>query len=474
MADRGKYSQLPEVWRDNRITQDAEYFYHYDEHGRLTENDERHVRPGGSYVHHYDYDHQHRLTHYRCEQQGAVLLESRYGYDPLGRRISKRIVRTTRERGTLSGEDYIYLNKTPEAAWYGWDGDRLTTTETDTQRIQMIYTPGSFTPLVRIETQTAELAKAVSRTLAEKFQQEANMTFPPELVDMVDTLEAELQRGELSEANRAWLAQSRLTPEQIKSQIEPEYLPQRKIHLYHCDHRGLPLALVSQDGKTDWSADYDAWGNVLREDNPHNLQQLIRLPGQQWDEETGLYYNRHRYYDPLLGRYITQDPIGLRGGWNLYTYPVDPVRLADPLGLKTCIVNRDLAVFGDSARSRNNPVTHTFSVITDSNRNITHTYSWGNDANLNGWNIDQKIDRNSAKEALDSGMAECRSDIVDDECVSAAFDILNNQENNHINGLVYFNCKTETTKLLDLAKKICAQRNSQPIFKVNMNDLFWR
>ncbi|ECG1194407.1 RHS repeat protein, partial [Salmonella bongori] len=258
-----------------------------------------------------------------------TLLESRYLYDPLGRRIGKRVWKSHRyEDGSRTRPEIT------ESVWYGWDGDRLTTTETDTQRIQTIYLPGSFTPLVRIETETSELLKAARRTLAEKFQQEANVTFPTELVTMVDNLEAELQRGELSEASRAWLAQCGLTPEQIQNQIEPEYTPQRKIHLYHCDHRGLPLALVSHDGKVEWSAEYDAWGNVLRENNPHNLKQLIRLPGQQYDEETGLYYNRHRYYYPLQGRYITQDPIGLMGGWNLYVYAdFKPVLNIDPLGL---------------------------------------------------------------------------------------------------------------------------------------------
>ncbi len=61
---------------------------------------------------------------------------------------------------------------------------------------------------------------------------------------------------------------------------------------------------------------------------------MIRLPGQQYDEESGLYYNRHRYYNPGQGRYITQDPIGLKGGWNLYQYPLNPVTGTDPLGLK--------------------------------------------------------------------------------------------------------------------------------------------
>ncbi|EIP7411816.1 RHS repeat protein, partial [Salmonella enterica] len=333
VADREQYPALPAMWRDNRISEDVAYFYHHDAHGRLTKKDERQIRDGGGYVHHYHYDNRHRLVHYRREQQGITLLESRYLYDPAGRRIGKRVWKSRRTYGEITGNEYIQLSHTPEVTWYGWDGDRLTTTETATQRVQTIYTPGSFTPLIRVETQTAELAKAVRRTLAEKFQQEANVIFPPELVAMVDSLEAELQRGELSAVNRAWLAQCGLTPEQIQNQMEPEYTPERKIHLYHCDHRGLPLALVNAEGKADWSAEYDAWGNVLRENNPHKLAQLLRLPGQQYDEETGLYYNRHRYYDPLQGRYITQDPIGGAGGWNLYQYPLNPVSKIDPLGL---------------------------------------------------------------------------------------------------------------------------------------------
>ncbi|WP_077876500.1 RHS repeat domain-containing protein, partial [Escherichia coli] len=43
--------------------------------------------------------------------------------------------------------------------------------------------------------------------------------------------------------------------------------------------------------------------------------------------------NRHRHYDPLQGRYITPDPIGLRGGWNMYQYPLNPIQVIDPMGL---------------------------------------------------------------------------------------------------------------------------------------------
>ncbi len=57
------------------------------------------------------------------------------------------------------------------------------------------------------------------------------------------------------------------------------------------------------------------------------------LQGQQYDWETGLFYNRHRYYDSRMHRYLSQDPIKLAGGLNYYAYPTNPVQWVDPLGL---------------------------------------------------------------------------------------------------------------------------------------------
>ena len=55
--------------------------------------------------------------------------------------------------------------------------------------------------------------------------------------------------------------------------------------------------------------------------------------GQYYDQETNLHYNRHRYYDPNCGQFITQDPIGLAGGLNSYQYVPNPTGWVDPLGL---------------------------------------------------------------------------------------------------------------------------------------------
>ncbi len=62
----------------------------------------------------------------------------------------------------------------------------------------------------------------------------------------------------------------------------------------------------------------------------------LRFQGQYYDEETGLHYNRHRYYNPNTGRFLTPDPIKLAGGINNYQYVPNPINWVDPLGLASC------------------------------------------------------------------------------------------------------------------------------------------
>ncbi len=186
------------AWPDNRIAEDAHYVYHYDEYGRLTEKTDRIptgvIRTDDERTHHYHYDSQHRLVFHTRIQHGEPLVESRYLYDPLGRRMAKRVWRRERD---LTG--WMSLSRKPEETWYGWDGDRLTTVQTDTTRIQTVYQPGSFAPLIRIETDNGEREKAQCRSLAEKIQQEGSedghgVVFPAELVGLLDRLEGEIRQ----------------------------------------------------------------------------------------------------------------------------------------------------------------------------------------------------------------------------------------------------------------------------------------
>ncbi|MED0089444.1 rhs element protein RhsB, partial [Escherichia coli] len=182
------------MWPDNRIARDAHYLYRYDRHGRLTEKTdlipEGVIRTDDERTHRYHYDSRHRLVHYTRTQYAEPLVESRYLYDPLGRRVAKRVWRRERD---LTG--WMSLSRKPEVTWYGWDGDRLTTIQNDRTRIQTVYQPGSFTPLIRVETATGELAKTQRRSLADALQQSGgedggSVVFPPVLVQMLDRLES--------------------------------------------------------------------------------------------------------------------------------------------------------------------------------------------------------------------------------------------------------------------------------------------
>jgi RHS repeat-associated protein len=108
--------------------------------------------------------------------------------------------------------------------------------------------------------------------------------------------------------------------------------PQNIVYYYHTDHLGTPQLMTDQSQQLVWQAYYAPFGdaNITIDDVVNNL----RFPGQYFDQETGLHYNYFRYYDPSTGRYITSDPIGLRGGLNTYAYVEgNPVMFVDPLGL---------------------------------------------------------------------------------------------------------------------------------------------
>jgi len=84
---------------------------------------------------------------------------------------------------------------------------------------------------------------------------------------------------------------------------------------------------------------WEAWYEPFGEAHVHPTSSVVnnhRFPGQCFDQETGLHYNYHRYYDPKTGRYITADPIGVLGSLNLFVYAENnPIHFLDPWGLKT-------------------------------------------------------------------------------------------------------------------------------------------
>lgn len=101
---------------------------------------------------------------------------------------------------------------------------------------------------------------------------------------------------------------------------------------YQNDHLGGPEKLIASDGTIAWSAKFQIFGRTTV-DSASIVENNLRFPGQYHDEESGLHYNWHRYYDPSTGRYISSDPIGLMGGLNTYAYvDSNPLRWIDPDG----------------------------------------------------------------------------------------------------------------------------------------------
>lgn len=111
-----------------------------------------------------------------------------------------------------------------------------------------------------------------------------------------------------------------------------------QISWLHPDHLGSVALATDAAGVAIWQASYSAHGAATIKASPragrNTFTMNLRLPGQYWDAATGLHYNRHRYYDPQSGRYLTPDPLGMPDGPNSYVYVKNnPLRYVDPEGL---------------------------------------------------------------------------------------------------------------------------------------------
>ncbi|HHR3880201.1 TPA: RHS repeat-associated core domain-containing protein, partial [Salmonella enterica] len=116
---------------------------------------------------------------------------------------------------------------------------------------------------------------------------------------------------------------------------------------YHTDVNGAPEEMTDGGGNIVWEAGYQVWGNLTHEKETRPVQQNLRFQGQYLDRETGLHYNLYRFYDPDIGKFISGDPISLRGGINLYAYAPNPLSWIDPLGLANRPNNGKYNIFHD-------------------------------------------------------------------------------------------------------------------------------
>ena len=245
---------------------------------------------------HYDYDQRGNLirktrngetTDYHWNGYNQLIkIENRngsteYRYDPLGRRTAK----------IRNGETTVYH----------WQEDTLAIESTNGQNTHYLFEPGTFEPLAQFQT-TSPIGIEREDKPAEPY------SYDPETDPLL-----------------------KIPPEpQGQSEAQPELV------YYQLDHLGTPIAAHNAKGEAVWTAEYEAWGRIRNEtvsDDP-KVNIPFRFQGQYYDEESGLHYNRFRYYDPQIGRFISQDPIGFAGSDNFYEYAPNPIVWVDPWGLQ--------------------------------------------------------------------------------------------------------------------------------------------
>jgi RHS repeat-associated protein len=114
-----------------------------------------------------------------------------------------------------------------------------------------------------------------------------------------------------------------------------------EVFTYVLDHLGAAKELIDTNGRVSWSAACAAYGAVVetwRDPLAKPAETPLRAPGQYFDDETGLFYTRFRYFEPDTARWLSPDPLGIVGGANLFGFNGAPTNDVDPFGL--CVVKK--------------------------------------------------------------------------------------------------------------------------------------
>ena len=349
------------------------WHYAFDRAGNLTQRSQGSTASAADHTLRLRWDANQRLI--ESKQGGQVF---RYGYDPLGRRVFKRSpVQTTwffwdgdallgevRQNNKLQNDAEIWL--APNVADLIAVRKRLAALKRIHAQVrEYVYYPQTFVPLALLDPQMVVTGKAAPRAAVNNAAASAARTAPP----LSQVLTGNIVPGAGGTGGMGGLGSIRLglsneavpVPPQAglaglgkgvplgggpfpvaassitleTKSTDADAAPAKAssgVFYYHNDRNGCPLRLTDDGGRVVWSASYAAWGELQQllvddVDNP------IRLQGQYHDEETGLHYNRHRYYDPVAGQFVGQDPIGLAGGDNLYQYAPNAISWMDPWGL---------------------------------------------------------------------------------------------------------------------------------------------
>nr|WP_306441347.1 RHS repeat-associated core domain-containing protein [Methyloversatilis sp. XJ19-13] len=176
------------------------------------------------------------------------------------------------------------------------------------------------------------------------------------------------------------------------------------------DHLGTPRQARIDGGAIVWRWESDGYGTSPANEDPDGNGQPttvnLRFPGQYYDEESGLHYNRHRYYVPRLGRYLSSDPIGIEGGTNTFAYAnASPIRYIDPKGLVVGV--DDAIVIGGTIAVGACIATNCTKPIGDAMQSVANTLSNGINT-IKEWCGDdgESDDPCEARRKLEEGLCE--------------------------------------------------------------------